>query len=57
MTVGLKGNRVWNGGLCSCIPTPYSHFHPALFFWNPIFCFPSTLVESLIAAKPYKCMM
>ena len=60
MTVGLRGNRVWNEGFCSCIPTPFSHFYPALFFiafLNPIFCFPSTLVESLIAAKPCKCMM
>ena len=60
MTVGLRGNRVWNEGFCSCIPTPFSPFYPALFFiafWNPIFCLPSTLVESLIAAKPCKCMM
>ena len=50
MTVGLRGNRVWNEGFCSCIPTPFSHFYPALFFiafWNPIFCLPSILVESL----------
>ena len=31
MTIGLRGNRVWNGGFCSCIPTPFSHFHPTLF--------------------------
>ena len=60
MTFGLRGNRVWNGGSCSWISTPFSHFPPALFLlfsWIPFFCVPSTLVQSLIAPKPYKCMM
>ena len=60
MTIGLRGNRVWNGGSCSCIPTPFLDFHLVLFFItfsNLVFCFPSTLVESLIAAKHCNCMM
>ena len=57
MTFGLRGNRVWNGGSCSWISTPFSHFPPALFSlfsWIPFFCFPSTLVQSLLEGKKWK---
>ena len=53
MTVGLRGNRVWNEGFCSCINShsiftfPSHTFYHKIAFLNPIFCFPSTFIERL----------